>query len=439
MERINSVNARPDVNGLGKRGFHDNEDLPGQDATYLTPSWLNTIQEELCGLLEKHGIQLDPNDSYQLYKLLATDSDLLALAEAVEQRIIGVIALMATKSALNQAIDYVAGNLQQHKDAKNPHPQYLLASTFGVDLLMAASTETPIDDAHNVFGWDGSAGITSFSTGTISWHKSRSGTISFKPFRAYGEFLFNADITTADEYRFTFKVYNAQDALTQTFDSAIYYSGGYRSRREQYVFILPKGGRVEIDWYIRAGGVKKTDFRSAIYVDDRPVAFSPVGYTSVANSSNDSGTSSDVVDDGYNIYPNYTWFYYSNMGSEYIQLSNLSTLASPVLNTPHFHRTKFAGVHDTELWVVLEAALQTVELPTSDYSPVDVQVLRASTDEDGDVVVEIPFAMRNIETPNNETLVYTIAYYSTEVTKTIEEDNFPENSMDGQRKIFVRP
>lgn len=74
------------------------------------------------------------------------------------------------------------------------------------------------------------------------------------------------------------------------------------------------------------------------------------------------------------------------MGSEYIQLSDLSTLASPVLNTPHFHRTKFAGVHDTELWVILEVALQTVELPTSDYSPVDVQVLRASTDEDGDVV-----------------------------------------------------
>ncbi|MEF9958301.1 MAG: hypothetical protein RR767_14050, partial [Acinetobacter sp.] len=86
MLRINSTNARPDVNGTGKHGFHSNEDLPGQDATYLTPTWLNAIQEELSNLLELHGIQLDPNDNTQLYGLLATDADLLALSEAVEQR-----------------------------------------------------------------------------------------------------------------------------------------------------------------------------------------------------------------------------------------------------------------------------------------------------------------------------------------------------------------
>ena len=38
MKRIDSVNARPDENGLGKAGFNDNADLPGQDATYVTPS-----------------------------------------------------------------------------------------------------------------------------------------------------------------------------------------------------------------------------------------------------------------------------------------------------------------------------------------------------------------------------------------------------------------
>lgn len=30
MKRIDSVNARPDVNGEGKKGFHDNADLSGQ-------------------------------------------------------------------------------------------------------------------------------------------------------------------------------------------------------------------------------------------------------------------------------------------------------------------------------------------------------------------------------------------------------------------------
>ena len=69
MKRIDSVNARPDVNGSGKKGFHDNGDLPGQDATYLTPSWLNTVQEELANAIEQSGLNLDPNDPSQLYKL----------------------------------------------------------------------------------------------------------------------------------------------------------------------------------------------------------------------------------------------------------------------------------------------------------------------------------------------------------------------------------
>lgn len=69
MKRIDSVNARPDVNGTGKKGFHDNGDLPGQDATYLTPGWLNIVQEELANAIEQSGLNLDPNDPCQLFKL----------------------------------------------------------------------------------------------------------------------------------------------------------------------------------------------------------------------------------------------------------------------------------------------------------------------------------------------------------------------------------
>ena len=69
MKRIDSVNARADANGSGKKGFHDNGDLSGQDATYLTPSWLNTVQEELANAIEQSGLDLDPNDPGQLFKL----------------------------------------------------------------------------------------------------------------------------------------------------------------------------------------------------------------------------------------------------------------------------------------------------------------------------------------------------------------------------------
>jgi hypothetical protein len=69
MKRIDSSNARADANGAGKAGFHDNADLPGQDATYLTPGWLNAVQEELANAIEMSGLNLDPNDPAQLFNL----------------------------------------------------------------------------------------------------------------------------------------------------------------------------------------------------------------------------------------------------------------------------------------------------------------------------------------------------------------------------------
>lgn len=69
MQRIDSINARPNQNGTGKAGFHDNADLAGQDATYLTPIWCNTVQEELANAIEQSGVDLDPNDPSQLFQL----------------------------------------------------------------------------------------------------------------------------------------------------------------------------------------------------------------------------------------------------------------------------------------------------------------------------------------------------------------------------------
>lgn len=70
MKRIDSVNARPDVNGTGKNGFHDNADLSGQDATYLNPSWCNAVQEELSNAIEGFGQSLNPDNNAQLFTVL---------------------------------------------------------------------------------------------------------------------------------------------------------------------------------------------------------------------------------------------------------------------------------------------------------------------------------------------------------------------------------
>lgn len=83
MKRINTINARPDVNGAGKAGFHDNADISGQDATYLDPSWCNHVQEELANVIEGFGTALDPAQKNQVYTIVKGVSDQVV---AVSQR-----------------------------------------------------------------------------------------------------------------------------------------------------------------------------------------------------------------------------------------------------------------------------------------------------------------------------------------------------------------
>lgn len=70
MHRIDSATARQDANGAGKIGFHDNADLPNQDATYFTPEWSNALQEEVAGVIEGLGMALDKTDNGQLLAAL---------------------------------------------------------------------------------------------------------------------------------------------------------------------------------------------------------------------------------------------------------------------------------------------------------------------------------------------------------------------------------
>lgn len=70
MHRIDSATARQDANGPGKTGFHDNADLPNQDATYFTPEWANALQEEVAGVIEGLSLTLDKSDNGQLLAAL---------------------------------------------------------------------------------------------------------------------------------------------------------------------------------------------------------------------------------------------------------------------------------------------------------------------------------------------------------------------------------
>jgi len=66
MHRIDTPNARPDVNGAGKAGYHLNTDMSGVDPTSLDPAALNAIQEEICTVIESQDIELEKGTNNQL-------------------------------------------------------------------------------------------------------------------------------------------------------------------------------------------------------------------------------------------------------------------------------------------------------------------------------------------------------------------------------------
>ena len=152
MKRIDSVNARPDENGLGKAGFNDNADLPGQDATYITPDWFNTVQEELCNLLELRGISLNPESKRQLYDLLSTQTDLEALATEIENNFIRkmqIIDNLTTNDATKPVSAKQAKKLQDEKLDKSALNN-TLTSTSTTQAVTAAQAKVLNDQAFGV-------------------------------------------------------------------------------------------------------------------------------------------------------------------------------------------------------------------------------------------------------------------------------------------------
>ena len=162
MKRIDSVNARPDENGLGKAGFNDNADLPGQDATYVTPGWFNTVQEELCNLLELRGITLDPASKRQLYDLLTTQADLEALADEIETNFIRknqIVDNLTTDDVDKVASARTVKELQDNKLEKTD----LKDATTIVKGVSRFATATEVANKSNV-----SAAVTPSNTATIA-------------------------------------------------------------------------------------------------------------------------------------------------------------------------------------------------------------------------------------------------------------------------------
>ena len=67
MHRIDTPTAQKDKFGAGKNGYTDGNPQVGTPATDLNAAMFDSMQEEICNVIEQAGIVLDPNDNAQLF------------------------------------------------------------------------------------------------------------------------------------------------------------------------------------------------------------------------------------------------------------------------------------------------------------------------------------------------------------------------------------
>ncbi|HAM4766537.1 TPA: phage tail protein, partial [Escherichia coli] len=70
MHRIDTLTAVKDKFGPGKNGFTDGNLRTGRPATWLNSAMWDALQEEICGVIEKAGIELNKEEHDQLYKAI---------------------------------------------------------------------------------------------------------------------------------------------------------------------------------------------------------------------------------------------------------------------------------------------------------------------------------------------------------------------------------
>ncbi|WP_234099660.1 hypothetical protein [Enterobacter roggenkampii] len=67
MHRIDTPTAQKDKWGAGKNGFTDGDPATGIKATSLNAALFDSVQEEICNVIEKNGITLDNSKNDQLF------------------------------------------------------------------------------------------------------------------------------------------------------------------------------------------------------------------------------------------------------------------------------------------------------------------------------------------------------------------------------------
>lgn len=388
-------------------------------------------------LIFNHETALNPHPQYATQNELSTHITQNTLEH---NNILTLITAAAQNANLSvtQAVDYLTSLLQQHKSAANPHPQYLLASTFGVHMLMNASLNTIVDDAHRVYGWNGENGDTNIVDKSIRWWNTLDETATFKPYRAYGKFLLHMYFQPQGDGEIWVTTFNANGTIISSNKIVEIHDTHEWHDDISHVFELPKGGYAQIRYWMNVWNRNYGVVRGSIYVDDRVKRFMPVGYSSLVDEANFNQTVVQTDNSDYTVFPNFEWFYYSNSPGQYLQLSSVSSFDNPESKVPHYYRKNALALYNIDIYVIIELGSQSIENP-SDYERLFLSHSQASVDRNGDVVIGIPFEMRNITLSDEKKAIFRLAYYVNPTTKTDTGIGMPAGSIDGEHIIYVNP
>lgn len=145
----------PNLHGAGKNGFTDGS--PGVSAaTLVNAAWFNPVQEELCGLIEKAGLVLDPNRVDQLYaaaRLLAIETGVInqtprtaansfALGFRAMVPVVDGYLAVGDQGEIQTSSD--AGATWAHRAAAGGFAGGFLSCTYGASLFVAAGASGEI-------------------------------------------------------------------------------------------------------------------------------------------------------------------------------------------------------------------------------------------------------------------------------------------------------
>lgn len=144
MHRIDTPSAQKDKFGVGKNGFTRGNPQTGTAATKLDNDYFDSIQEEICGVIESAGIALDKTKRTQLAesinKLIGNSK-----APAASTTVAGIV-------QLNSAINSTAEN--QAATPKAVKTAYDLANTGNTTANTAksnaATAQTKADSAYTL-------------------------------------------------------------------------------------------------------------------------------------------------------------------------------------------------------------------------------------------------------------------------------------------------